>query len=279
MIFLSKWNKVNEELISAMYNDGMSGIKIGEELNITHQQVYYILNKNDVKRRKNGQNWKKYTANYRFFETIDSEEKAYWLGFIAADGYVTKQNKVGITLSSKDKSHLEKFKESISATHPVSDYIGNTPYKNNTEYSKIIITSKEMKYDLVRLGIVENKTLLLSFPLTDSELLKHYVRGYVDGDGSISRTKSSGGNLYEYQLKVAGTKNFLEGILKFLNQSHQKLYKRNQDDKDNYYFSIGGNIQVEKVLDSLYEDSNIYLDRKHQRYLDLKAQSSKVGMP
>lgn len=79
--------------------------------------------------RKNGANLKKYTAYYAFFKEIDTEEKAYWLGFIAADGFITtRDNTVGITLGRKDKNHLFKFTKSISATNPVNDYVADTAY-------------------------------------------------------------------------------------------------------------------------------------------------------
>lgn len=272
-------HKVDEEIVIEKYEEGLSGIQIGKDLNIKTYQVHYILDKHGVKKRKNGQNWKKYTAKYDFFETIDTEEKAYWLGFIAADGYVTNRNQIGITLSTKDRSHLEKFKKAISSTHKIYNYVYDTTYKKDTEYSRILITSDKMKKDLVSKGILEQKTFLLEFPVTESNLIKDYIRGYIDGDGSISKTLSDSGLLYEYQLKVMGRKDFLQGILKFLKQEHQTLFKRHDDETDNYYFSIGGNIQVEKVLDLIYGNANIYLNRKYQRYLDLKAQSSEGEIP
>lgn len=272
-------HEVDEETIIEKYEQGLSGIQIGKDLGIKTYQVHYILDKHGVKKRKNGQNWKKYTAKYDFFETIDTEEKAYWLGFIAADGYVTNRNQVGITLNTKDKSHLEKFKKAISSTHKIFDYVYDTTFKKDTEYSRILITSDKMKNDLVSKGILEQKTFLLEFPITDSSLIKDYIRGYIDGDGSITRTLSDSGLIYEYQLKVMGRKDFLRGILKYLDKESQTLFKRHNDKTDNYYFSIGGNNQVESVLDMIYGDANVYLDRKHQRYLDLKAQSSGGEIP
>ncbi len=81
-----------------------------------------ILVKNGVEMRSNKQNSRKYSVNDDYFSIIDTEEKAYWLGFIFADGYISNKNgkRVGITLKSSDRDHIIKFAKAISATYPVN---------------------------------------------------------------------------------------------------------------------------------------------------------------
>lgn len=136
-----------------------------------------------------------------------------------------------------------------------------------------------MKNDLISHGIVKNKSLILTFPEIRTDMIRHYIRGYFDGDGSLSRTTSRSKLKWEYQCKIMGTKEFLEEVQRCIGYPEKKLFQRNDDGKNTYYISIGGNKQVEKIMDFLYKDANVYLDRKHERYLELKAQSSGVGTP
>lgn len=262
-----------------MYLSGISALQISKTLNMKYYRVHKIIKDSGIVFRKNGDNFKKYLVNHDFFEIIDTEEKAYWLGFIAADGHVSRGDQVVITQSTENRDHLQKFLNSIEATNKIRDYVNDTPYKKNTKYSRIVITSKKMVEDLSKLNIVENKSLILVAPDISDSLKRHWIRGYIDGDGSISRTKSKNKKIYEYSLKICGTKEVLTSILSYLGKENQKLYERNYDNKNNYYISIGGNIQTKECLDIIYGDSTIYMDRKYKRYTDLIAQSSKGVTP
>ena len=102
---------------------------------------------------------RKYNCNYDYFKIIDTPEKAYWLGFIMADGcvmiskrirklktYETIQQRyfLKIALSSVDTQHLEKFNQCINSSYPVKEYINKTGYKPNSKYSRIIIEDKNI---------------------------------------------------------------------------------------------------------------------------------------
>lgn len=268
-----------KENIIDMYLSGISALQISKILNMKYYRVHKTIKDSGIDFRKNGDNFKKYTANYNFFEKIDTEEKAYWLGFIAADGHVSRGDQVIINQSRENKNHLQKFLNSIEATNKIRDYTTDTSYKKNTKYSRVVITSKKMVEDLNKLNIVDNKSLILTVPNIPDSLKRDWIRGYTDGDGSISRTKSKSKKLYEYQLKICGTKEVLTSILSYLGKDNQKLYERNYDNKNNYYISIGGNIQTKECLDIIYGNASIYMDRKYKRYTDLLAQSSEGGTP
>lgn len=162
--------EVNEKLIIKMYLDGISGHKIAASIGLKPYQVYYILKKNNIEPRDNSINSKKFQFNENFFETIDSEPKAYWLGFLFADGYIlTNSNSFGLSLSTKDISHMEKFLKDISSNHKINIYRNNS----NREYCRIRLYSKKTKEDLIKIGCVENKTLILCFPKIREDLLPH----------------------------------------------------------------------------------------------------------
>lgn len=100
---------MNINYIIEKYNAGISGIEIAKKLNVKPYVIYRILNKHNVKTRSNKVNSRKFYCDENSFSEINSEESAYWLGFMYADGYVTKEGYVGLALSIIDKDHLEKF--------------------------------------------------------------------------------------------------------------------------------------------------------------------------
>lgn len=178
-----------------------------------------------------------------------------------ADGFITKNNYVGISLSSIDRNHLEKFKKFCSATNEIKDYIGTT-YNPTSAYSRIIFKNDKMANDLEKHGCLKNKSLILDKPIgIPVNLEKDFLRGYFDGDGSLCVGKY-------VSFKVCGTKEFLKYFCQILQKNiseenfELKLYKRKKDDKNNYYISFGGIRKTTKIMDFLYNDTKIFLDRK-----------------
>lgn len=246
------------------YNSGKSLRSLAIEYNYTRAVLSRTLKENNVVIRDNTKNSRKYYHDEDFFEDIDTEEKAYWLGFIFADGFIeSKRNhgaqKLGITLSKIDMSHLEKFKESIKATNPIKEYKGSG-YNANGMFSKILLTSQKTVDDLKKHGCVEQKTLQLRFPAIPNELKHHFIRGYFDGDGSLSFIQNKA-----YEMQFTGTKDFLNSIMTYFN----KELKMHTKDNINFQLKIGGNLQVRKILDIIYKDATVYLDRKYEKYLEV----------
>ena len=124
----------------------------------------------------------RHTLNKNYFKNIDTEEKAYWLGFIAADGCVYKMSKnayrLQINLSAVDIGHLELFNDCIE-----SDYIITQKKVNNSDTCILKISSKEFTDNLINLGITPNKSLIVQMPNISQDLIRHFIRGYFDGDG------------------------------------------------------------------------------------------------
>lgn len=238
-----------------------------------------ILKAENVGIRSNVLNSRKYKHDEAFFEKIDTEEKAYWLGFIYADGFIgsrrgTASQKFGITLKADDAGHLEKFKASIKATNPVLTYRGSG-YNQDGLFAKILITSQKTVDDLKDKGVIELKTLVLSYPdekILPKELERHFVRGYLDGDGCISYHGLSN-DKRAYALGFTGTRNILEGIKKFFGKEEVKISPHNNA----YQINICGNIQTGKMLDILYSDATIYLDRKFDIYKEYLKYAERQG--
>lgn len=233
---------------------------ISDKIHRSKSTISNILKENNITIRSTKETSRKYTHNFDFFEEINTEEKAYWLGFIYADGFIeTKrqygEQKFGITLAIKDKDHLEKFKASINATNPILEYKGSG-YNKEGFFCKILLTSQKTVDDLKKYGVVENKTLSLKFPQNlRQDLIMHFIRGYFDGDGHITIANT------QFHFGFSGTENMLMNIKNNFNSQADIL-----KDKNIYSFKIGGTIKALKELNKIYENANIYLERKYNAY-------------
>ena len=257
------------------YNNNISLTKMQSKYKIKRQDIamalmyegYDIINK-----------WNQVKFDEHIFDVIDTEEKAYWLGFIFADGYIasfSKEEKPRYTfelcLKGDDYLHLEKFKEFIKYNGPGKVTISNVRCNNKIcKRCRFSITNKFFWHSLYEKGCVPNKSLTLTFPsiniFKDSLLIKHFIRGYFDGDGSLSFYKNI--KSVSPNISILGTKEFLEKLSNILGiptrLSKQKRYKHNTW---TLYFNKESAL---KFLSNIYDDSSVYLDRKYNRYLFFK---------
>src|SRR5690606_32070216 len=121
---------------------------------------------------------------------INTPDKAYWLGFFAADGYITSNNlKMGFLLNRGDKKHLEKLQKALESNYPLSvrTFYASILGGDIKQYSNVSlhINSKKLVNDIIYLGFTSNKTKDLKYPKINMALDRHFIRGYLDGDGSI----------------------------------------------------------------------------------------------
>lgn len=256
-----------EQEVINLYVQGKSIRTISSILHISRKTISLILKNNNIDIRKQNITSKKYFCNENYFENIDNEDKAYWLGFITADGYIESKRingnqKLGITLSSKDKNHLLLFNQCLESNYPINDYIGSG-FNKYGEFSKILITSQKLVDDLKKWNVVEHKTNICKFPFQIStKFYLDFIRGYLDGDGSIYQQKDK-----QYRITFLGTKEMLDAFNYILNKNN-KISKS----KGNFVFEVkyGGNYNCYNILKRLYENKNLKLERKYNLYLELK---------
>ena len=253
------------EQIIELYNDNSTLKSIGEFFNVSRTVISRILKENNVTMRKITHLHK---ANYSIFETIDSPEKAYWLGFIAADGcnYRRKQNAtIVINIHQKDKTHLEKFQNFCNSDAKIIDYIATEGFSHNTPMCKIAIYSVQMSDDLISKGVPPRKSLILEPPKIEEQYFLPYICGYFDGDGSIAKSNQNN----NFLISIQGTKELLNWINLILNIS-EHLEQRYETDKNSYYIRCGGTNKPYYILKQLYESCETHLDRKYKIYKELE---------
>lgn len=261
------WSEDQIAFIIKEYNDHHSTTKIADMFKTSPETIRNVL-------RKNGQKvlsieeLKKidYPRNSNYFQTIDSPDKAYWLGFLYADGYIGKGSEIRINLSSKDEEHLKKFLSAIGASNSKIHHSEKITQNKVFSQSYISLRDKKMCKDLGDKGCVNKKSFVLTFPTekVPENLYSHFIRGYFDGDGSIHFTQCGQAKKPNYRISFCGTKDMLEHIRSILGKDKLSLEKR----ENIYSLSINGNKQLEKILSFIYEGSydEIELTRKRQIY-------------
>ena len=185
--------------IITSYLNGESSVKIGKRYGLSHKPILKILHKNgiNVDQKKFV---RKYTLNENYFDQINTPNKAYILGFLYADGHneISKFT-ISMSLQEEDKEILEKIRKELCSNKPLEyiDYSNKHDfvYHYKNQY-RLLLFSKHMCSSLIKLGVVKNKSLIITFPtFIDDSLLSHFVRGVYDGDGSIFRFYRNDNNL------------------------------------------------------------------------------------
>lgn len=265
-----------EKNIVDRYLKGEAGYKISKDYPVSSGTIYNIIERHNVERRSNKINSRKYEYDRSFFKKIDTPKKAYWLGFIYADGYIAgkpENRRFGIALAKKDESQLIKFKNDISATYKIHEYEPLEDAYSDNNYCRIEICGKEIYNILKSHGVFPKKTDILKAPKIKDCFKSHFIRGYFDGDGSIySCLRNEKTNYHEYVVKIVGTIDILDYIKDFIEKNNiAKINKYYQRKKGNNAYSIelSGNIQVKNFLDLIYKNSKTFLDRKYKKYKEL----------
>jgi len=263
------------------YKKGDSLNTVGKMIHVRSDVIRDILVNNGISIRGSGEQTnkdnyitnKKYTFNENFFEIIDNELKAYWLGFIFADGNVyipkykegkTKGGRVDIALKAEDDYHLGNFGNDINGTMDViyrDMKIGDKIHPS----CRITANSIKMAKDLINHGCTPKKSLTLEFPNhLPKELLPHFIRGYIDGDGCVFF------KVYEktdnFHLSMLGTVDFLTGVRNVLIENGIKCADIKPQKSQAFSFHVFGQDNLVKLYNYLYKDATRFLGRKIDKY-------------
>ena len=209
-----------------------------------------------------------YRINQHVFDSIDSEIKAYLLGFLTADGCnKTDRDTVELTIAKKDIEIVELFKELLETNKPIK--ILKARKETHSDMANLSIYNKHLSEQLNKLGIVKNKSKYLNKVTIKNSLIKPFMRGYFDGDGHIGINKNN-----RFSFSICSNKIFCNYMAKLIKKElniNITITDRYKDGRDtSFSIVISGENQILKVLDWLYKDSTIKLNRKYEVYLKCK---------
>lgn len=292
--------KVNRKAILSFakqigYQNTNMGVKITEEIKPYLREQYYYKSSTELSKelnisastiagfwRREGLKGKKrrvYHYNEHYFQNIDTPEKAYWLGLLAADGCIchtndARQDLIVIHLIDSDSEILEKFNKTLYSNKPLCHY---TRKLDNRKYVKFEISSDIMSADLAKYNIVPKKTNKYLFPDNiNAEYYKDFIRGYFDGDGCISHNFQIN-TLHAVNVSITG---FFKNLLRFQQVLAEEGInatliedKRNYKSEDKFgALCFTSKIEKAKFLNYIYSDATIFLERKHklaQKFIEL----------
>lgn len=261
------------DLIVTMYRDENKSLREIERITRHGRPALTRLLEELNVKTTTGNHYRKYFFNFDFFETIDSELKAYWLGFLYADGSIESSPPHGygerafkLALAQQDQEILEHFKKDLNSTYPIRQDTSRNN-KNPNHQIQVIqsLRSEKTVQDLIALGCIPKKSLVLTFPTVKQvpvHLIPHFIRGYFDGDGSISYNKHQNA----YHISFVGTESFIKDLHKYLPYGSIAQDKRKTN---SWYLNIGGNLQVIKVYHYLYDNAERYMKRKYDKFQEL----------
>ena len=274
-----KMKKYNDIQILKDYNSKVAIKDIMLNYDIKSVKTIYDIKKRNG-REHNIPN-KKYQVNENYFEKIDNEEKAYWLGFLYADGNVRihkgRSGILKLKLKQSDKQHIEKFNKCLNSNYPIKDGMEIVKVKKREYkcyYSVVCIYNTKMVKDLYKLGCMNNKTFKIKFPdFLDKELIRHFIRGYFDGDGCVtSKNKKNNGRINIVSASYDFLVELNEILIKCVNLTNNKIGNK----KGCYVLNWCGLTDVENLHPYFYKDSTVYLNRKRKKYDDILIVNNRV---
>lgn len=221
-----------------------------------------------------------------FFEKIDSEEKAYFLGFLAADGTISDNGEQGtysikLVVSFKDIDILEKMKKAFNSEAKIHivNIETNLPQggKCKSTTSSLLICNKKLVRDIEKYGITPRKSLTLNVntDLIPKELQRHFIRGLIDGDGSFGlydRKTKTEKIKWSYTVGLISSRLMVEKVKKLVLEVFPEfkidIWQAKGCKENTCRWGLSRKDDFKKFLDYIYKDSNIYLDRKYEKYIE-----------
>lgn len=205
---------------------------------------------------------RKYKVDESYFDKIDTEEKAYWLGFIDGDGYQNGQELI-INLGRKDEHHLAKLKEALRSEHPIKLTEHKITYRGMERRSSIArlgISSQTICTSLEKLGCFRAKSLTVLYPPIDKNLDRHFIRGVFDADGCLYVSKKGH---RKWSLHSASPI-FLTTIKDKLMDAGINVANPPSQGGRNLTASRGE--LIEKLHSYLYDGASVFLGRKESKF-------------
>lgn len=246
--------------IGKVYLAGKSTRQIARDFGIDKTCIISALRRQHIEQRDPSARNRLYNVNAHVFDTIDTEEKAYWYGFLWADGYISREKTLVVGLQLRDKDHLEKIKSFTESEAPLIDRINKIGEK---EYGRaeFMVTDKHLGKRLLELGLKSHRLHddpAIIFSSVPKHLIRHWIRGYIDGDGSIFMSRG------RINLNMCGGEELLRQIRDEIREGagggNGHIYKHIKSNI--YYLSYSHKTIRTDVLEWINKDSTIQMDRK-----------------
>lgn len=250
------------------YSEKRNAKEISEREGIPKATLYYYVRKFNLNKPR-----RIHEFNEDYFKNINSQNKAYILGFLMADGCVCKSttdkkepDRLIIQISYKDRQILEFIQKELDSNYKIRDFIPTSTFTNNM-MSVLTINSTKLCRDLVALGVVPNKTGKEKLPDIRSNLKRHFIRGFLDGDGWITKSNNV------TTIGFISNKEMLIQIREEINSNLDihgvaTIHEDTREDRKNkniFYLNYSHSKDIIQLKKYLYHKANFYLERKSSK--------------
>jgi hypothetical protein len=255
---------LKKETIRLYSEELLSMNQIVDRLGISQRQIFRYLEG----KRRTIEEYRRIGSkikNLDYFDSLDTQEKAYFLGLLYADGSVhSEKYSVKISLKESDKDLIEKL----------ASVFNSNVKKRTVEKYKYFYTQVSSKYlvnSLNNLGLYPRKSYLKDTDILErvpNNLFSHFVRGVFDGDGGIHLTRKS--KIYIATI-ADNNENFVYKLAEKIKNvcGFESLRIAKNSECNCRSIVISGNLKVKVFLDWIYKDATIFLKRKNDLYKDL----------
>ena len=251
-----------EHDICNLYISGLNAAKIEKITGISDNTILNIISRNNLKRKTKSEAKRKIKINEDYFNIIDTEDKAYFLGLMISDGWI-KNHGFGVTLVKTDEHILKEMIEKMEGGKIYYPKIN----PNGQQMSRLDITSHKLRLALIKLGVVQNKTHFTYFPNIPENLWNHCIRGIFDGDGSVGIYRSPYFNpVFSFVGNYTLIKKIQEILIKECNLNKTAIKSPKQTKNNIVVFQYNGTNNFIKFRDYLYKNATIYLQRKYNKF-------------
>lgn len=212
----------------------------------------------------------KHSVNEDFFDGWN-EYSSYILGYIFADGNISWNPSRGyqsltITSSERDKEHLDSIRDLISSTKPLL-------YSDKTKSYRLIANGKKLCKTIMKLGVVPRKSLIVKFPEIPEKHVRHFIRGVIDGDGTVRYVEREKSPYFEIQIS-SGSYDFIDMMVKTI-KKETGIDSRIRKVGKNTFLTQYSCTRGMKLAGWIYRDCNLFMERKLNNYK--KALEAKGG--
>lgn len=261
--------------ICQMYHDGSSASSIAKKLGTHTSTICSILKRRGIEIRPTKNYIRKYSVNENYFDTIDSEDKAYFLGLLFADGYNSEnRGYIRICLQEEDKHILDSFNKYLKNETPLTKRDLSKKHENWKDQWELIIRSKHMSEILAnKYGCKQNKSKTLEFPvkIMEKELYRHFIRGYFDGDGSIRWRKPRKNWSPNAVVSIVGSEQFCIKAQAFIESNCELSMQLYHNKKTTMVdLQVCGNNKVKQFMNWIYHNSSLCIKRKKDKFEQLE---------
>ena len=254
-------------IIDKYLNENYTLKQLGKEFSCNYGTIRNLLNKHHIQSRGKKQG---FPRDEFYFNEINSIDKAYWLGFLYADGCV-HSNDNSISINITDLEHVQKFQTALKATNHKITITQDNRFKNAKPLYQFSIRDEQLHKDLIKWGCVPQKSLLIEkIPNIPRDFVSHFLRGYFDGDGCISISKEG---YLRFRL-CCYRDELLKDIDTFLKKKYNNTSSLSKDSNRQMYELSISTFYAKDIFKDMYSLNSLHLERKYQKYLEYKTQET-----